>query len=233
MSMEIDLLKQAAADLAVEFVQPGMIIGLGAGSTATLAVRRLGEWFKAGRLPGIQGIPCSWETEQEARRLGLPLTTLEDHPVIDLTIDGADEVDPELNLIKGGGGALLREKIVAQASQREIIIVDESKLSPALGTHWSVPVEVIPFGWGSQAAFLQGLHAQVTVRQGEGGAAYKTDQGNLILDCKFGPLADPAGLAARLKNRAGIVEHGLFIGLASDVIVASPAGCRHLTRRSP
>jgi ribose 5-phosphate isomerase A len=233
MSVDIVALKQAASDLAVEFVRPGMLVGLGAGSTATLAVRRLGEWYQAGRLPGILGIPCSQQTEQEARRLGIPLTTLEDHPVIDLTIDGADEVDPELNLIKGGGGALLREKIVAQASRREIIVVDESKLSPALGSHWAVPVEVIPFGWGSQAAFLQSLHAQVKVRLGEGGVPYKTDQGNLILDCQFGPLVDAAGLAAQLKSRAGIVEHGLFIGLASDVIVAGKDGCRHLIRRVP
>lgn len=231
--MDIDLLKQAASDLAVKFIQPGMVVGLGSGSTATLAVRRLGEWFKAGRLPGILGVPSSQQTEQEALRLGIPLTTLEDHPVIDLTIDGADEVDPELNLIKGGGGALLREKIVAQASRREIIVVDESKLSPALGTRWAVPVEVIPFGWGSQAAFLQSLHAQVIVRLGENGLPFKTDQGNLILDCHFGPLVDPVGLAARLKGRAGIVEHGIFIGLASDVIVAGKDGCRHLIRRAP
>ncbi len=171
MSMETNLLKQAASDLAVEFVRPGMVVGLGAGSTATLAVRRLGEWYRAGRLPGIVGIPCSKQTEEEAAHLGLPLATLEEHPVIDLTIDGADEVDPELNLIKGGGGALLREKIVAQATLREIIVVDDSKLSPALGTHWAVPVEVIPFGWGSQAVFLKSLHAQVKVRLGEDGAA--------------------------------------------------------------
>ena len=112
----------------------------------------------------------------------------------------------------------------------EIIVVDDSKLSPALGTHWAVPVEVIPFGWGSQTIFLQSLHAQVKVRLGEDGLPYKTDQGNLILDCQFGPLTDPAGLAALLKGRAGIVEHGLFIGLASDVIVAGKDGCRHLTR---
>jgi ribose 5-phosphate isomerase A len=232
MSVEINLLKQAASDLAVEFVRPGMVVGLGAGSTATLAVRRLGEWYKAGRLPGIVGIPCSKQTEEEAARLGLPLATLEEHPVIDLTIDGADEVDPGLNLIKGGGGALLREKIVAQATRREIIVVDDSKISPALGTHWAVPVEVIPFGWGSQAIFLKSLHAEVKVRLGDDGLPYKTDQGNLILDCHFGPLADPAGLAVLLKGRAGIVEHGLFIGLASDVIVAGKDGCRHLTRHA-
>jgi ribose 5-phosphate isomerase A len=232
MSEDINTLKQAASDLAVEFVRPGMLVGLGAGSTATLAVRRLGEWYQAGRLPGILCVPCSQQIEQEARRLGIPLTTLEDHPVIDLTIDGADEVDPELNLIKGGGGALLHEKIVAQATRREIIVVDDSKLSPALGTHWAVPVEVVPFGWGSQAVFLQSLHAQVKVRLGEAGLPFKTDQGNLILDCNFGPLADPAGLAVLLKGRTGIVEHGLFIGLASDVIVAGKDGCRHLTRRA-
>jgi ribose 5-phosphate isomerase A len=232
MSVDINLLKQAASDLAVEFIRPGMVVGLGAGSTATLAVHRLGEIYKAGRLPGIVGIPCSKQTEEEAASLGLPLATLEEYPVIDLTIDGADEVDPELNLIKGGGGALLREKIVAQATLREIIVVDDSKLSAALGTHWAVPVEVIPFGWGSQAVFLKSLHAQVKVRLGEDGLPYKTDQGNLILDCHFGPLADPAGLAVLLKSRAGIVEHGLFIGLASDVIVAGKDGCRHLTRRA-
>ena len=230
MTDDIATLKQKAADLALEYVQSGMIVGLGSGSTATLAVRRIGERLRAGLLHDILGIPCSKQTEQEALRSGIPLTTLEEHPAIDLTIDGADEVDPDLNLIKGGGGALLREKIVAQATRREIIIVDESKLSPVLGTHWAVPVEVTPFGWGSQAAFLRSLGAQITLRLNKDGSVYQTDQANLILDCNFGPIADAAALANQLKTRAGIVEHGLFIGLASEVLVAGQYGFRRLIR---
>ena len=228
-----DEYKQAAADLAVQAVQSGMVVGLGSGSTAALAVRRLGEWLRAGRLRDILGIPCSEETRREAQRAGIPLTTLEEHPLIDLTIDGADEVDPAFNLIKGGGGALLREKIVAQASRREIIVVDESKLSPILGSHWPVPVEVLPFGWGSQLHFVESLGARPVLRKLPDGSTYRTDHDNLILDCAFGPIADPAVLAERLAGRAGIIEHGLFIGLASEVIVAGPGGCRRLVRRQP
>ena len=222
--------KQQVADQVLSYIEPGMIVGLGAGSTAILAVRGLAAKLARGELTNIQGIPCSSVIEAEARRLGIPLTTLEQHPVIDLTFDGADEVDPALNLIKGGGGALLREKIVAQASRREMIIVDESKLSPALGTRWAVPVEVIPFGWGSQAAFLESLGARIRLRAEADGGPYQTDQGNLILDCDFGPIADPVSLGARLDARTGIVAHGLFLGLATDVLVAGAAGLRHLTR---
>jgi len=153
---------------------------------------------------------------------------LNEYPSIDLTIDGADEVDDEMNLIKGGGGALLREKIVAQASEREIIVVDETKLSPTLGTQWAVPVEVAPFGWRSQAAYLESLGAELTPRREEDGTLFRTDQGNLILDCDFGPIEDPASLAAQFNQRAGIMEHGLFLGLATDVIVAGAEGIRHL-----
>lgn len=223
-------LKQQAADQVLSFIQSGMIVGLGAGSTALLALRGLAAKLARGELNNIQGIPCSTVVEAEAQRLNIPLTTLEEHPVIDLTFDGADEVDPALNLIKGGGGALLREKIVAQASRREIIIVDESKLSPALGTRWALPVEVVPFGRGSQAVFLESLGAAVDMRLGEDGLPFVTDQGNYILDCAFGPIADPVGLAARLDARAGIVGHGLFLGLATDVIVAGASGIRHLRR---
>ena len=225
-------LKQRAADQVLTYIRSGMIVGLGAGSTAILAVRGLAEKLSRGELTDILGIPCSRVIEAEARRLGIPLTTLEDHPVIELTFDGADEVDPALNLIKGGGGALLREKLVAQSSRREIIIVDESKLSPALGTHWAVPVEVIPFGWRTQAAYLENLGARVNLRPGEDGAPFVTDQGNLILDSAFGPIADPAGLGARLDGRTGIVAHGLFLGLATDVLVAGAWGVKHL-RREP
>jgi ribose 5-phosphate isomerase A len=185
----------------------------------------------SGRKRNLLGIPCSQMIEDEARRLGLPLTTLEEHPIIDLTIDGADEVAPNLDLIKGGGGALLREKIVAQASRREIIIVDESKISPALGTRHRLPVEVLPFGWSAQAAFLRELGAKaVELRLGQE-EIFTTQQGNVILDCDFGPIRDPKKLAASLERRAGIIEHGLFLGLATDVIIAGAKGLRHLKRQ--
>ena len=222
--------KQQAAERAVDFVKSGMVVGMGHGSTAIFAVRRIAELLHEGQLQDILGVPCALQVEAEARRLGIPLTTLDEHPVVHLTIDGADEVDPNLNLIKGGSGALLREKIVAQASRREIIVVDEAKLSPALGTHWPVPVEVVPFGWRSQAAYLESLGAQPVLRLNSDGTPFKTDQSNLILDCHFGPIANPAQLAARLSERAGIVEHGLFLGLATDVIVANDKGIRHLKR---
>jgi ribose 5-phosphate isomerase A len=220
--------KQQAADRAVAYVQSGMVVGLGAGSTAILATRRIAQLLRQGRLRGIVGVPCSSLIEAEARALGIPIT-LDPPDMVDLTIDGADEVDPDLNLIKGGGGALLHEKIVAQASRREVIIVDESKLSPTLGTHWALPVEVIPFGWHSQRRFLESLGACVSVRQQHDGTPFRTDQGNLMLDCAFGPIPQPQELAAKLDARTGIVEHGLFVGVATEVIVAGADGVRHLT----
>lgn len=230
MSVEVGELKRRAGERAVEYVESGMVVGLGHGSTAIFAVRRIAELLKARELEDVLGVPCSVRVRDEALALGIPLTTLNEHPVVDLTIDGADEVDPALNLIKGGGGALLREKIVAQASLREIIVVDESKLSPALGTRWPVPVEVIPFGWRTQAAYLESLGAHPVLRVDGDGSPFQTDQGNLILDCHFGPIADPGEVAARLDARAGIVGHGLFLGLATDVVIAGPGGERHLTR---
>ena len=231
---EIDItqLKQQAAERAAEFVESGMVVGLGHGSTTIFAVRRIAQLLNEGQLRDILGVPCSRQVQEDARRLGIPLTTLDEHPVVDLTIDGADEVDPHLDLIKGGGGALLREKIIAQASRREIIVVDESKLSTALGTRWPVPVEVTPFGWRSQAAYLESLGAQPILRLSSDGTPFQTDQGNLILDCHFGPISNPAQLAARLSGRAGVVEHGLFLGLATDVIVAGVEGIRHLNRQT-
>jgi ribose 5-phosphate isomerase A len=135
-------------------------------------------------------------------------------------------------MIKGGGGALLREKIVAQASRREIIVVDESKLSPALGTHWPVPVEVVLFGWRTQAAYLESLGAKPVLRLTDAGTPFETDQGNLILDCDFGPISNPAQLAVKLEGRAGVVEHGLFLGLATEVIVAGTEGIRRIKRKA-
>jgi ribose 5-phosphate isomerase A len=207
-----------------------MIVGLGHGSTALFAVRRIAELIRSGVLQNIRGVPCSRKVFEDARKLGIPLTTLNRNSVIDLTIDGADEVDEHLNLIKGGGGALLREKIVAQASLCEIIIVDESKVSPALGTKCAVPIEVAPFGWKSHIFPLERLGAEVEPRKESDGKLFKTDQGNIILDAKFGPINDPAKLAADLKARAGVLEHGLFIGIATDVIVAGKGGLRHLER---
>jgi len=229
---KIRKLKQQAAERAVECIESGTVVGLGHGSTASFALQRIAALLKTGALKDIIGVPCSLQVEEKARQLGIPLGTLDEHPVIDLTIDGADEVDPNLDLIKGGGGALLREKIVAQASRREIIVVEESKLSPALGTRWPVPVEVIPFGWRSQISFLESLGARVIVRQICDGRRFVTDQGNLILDCDFGPLPQPTQVARELSQRTGIVEHGLFLGLTTDVIVAGKNRVRHLTRKA-
>ena len=158
------------------------------------------------------------------------MTNLEAHPSIDLTIDGADEVDPDLNVIKGGGGALLIEKIVAQASRRNIIIVDESKLSPQLGTKWALPIEVVSFAHKTEQIFLESIGGSVSLRVDDSKAPYLTNQNNYILDTNFGPISDPGGLVARLNERAGIIEHGLFLGLASDVIVAAAKDIRHLKR---
>ncbi len=224
-------LKRRAAQAACEAVRSGMVLGLGTGSTTHHALVRLGELLREGRVTDIVGIPSSLATEKTARALGIPLGDLETHPVIDLTIDGADEVDPALNLIKGGGGALLREKVIAQASRRNLIVVDESKLSPRLGTRWALPVEVVPFACAAEERFLASLGAAVR-RRVRDGRPVATDQGNWILDAAFGPIADPATLAGVLDRRAGIVEHGLFLGLAHEVIVASADGVRRIARPS-
>jgi ribose 5-phosphate isomerase A len=230
MTLDVIQFKQQAAEKAVEYVEPGMVVGLGHGTTAIFAVRRIAHLLQTGQLKNIRGVPCSRRIEAEAQRLGIPLAMLDELQVIDLTIDGADEVDPHLNLIKGGGGALLREKMIAQASRREIIVVDESKLSPALGTHYAVPVEVVEFGWKAQVMYLSSIGGEAVLRHNEDGTLFYTDQGNLILDARFGPMTHPEVVAQRLDERAGIVEHGLFLGLASEVIVAGEKGIRHLVR---
>ena len=222
--------KQQAAERAAEFVCSGMVVGLGTGSTAIFATRRIADLLRQGVLRDVFGFATSVAVWQEAVRLGIPMLDEEMPKSIDLTIDGADEVDPQLDLIKGGGGALLREKIVAQASAREIVVVDDGKLSPVLGTNWPVPVEVLAFGWQSQARYVASLGAEAVLRRGTDGHPARTDQDNLILDCRFGPIASPETLARSLSARAGIVGHGLFLGLAHDVIVAGPAGIRHLRR---
>ena len=227
---EQDAEKRAAAQRAVGLIRPGMIVGLGTGSTADFALHYLVGRLADGELAELVGIPTSEKVAAEARRMGIPLTSLDEHPVIDLTIDGADEVDPDWNLIKGGGGALLREKIVAQASQREVIVVDHTKRSARLGTRHSVPVEVARFGWRPEALHLEALGATVSLRRGKDGSPFRTDQGNLILDAGFGPIDDIAGLAASLLARAGVAEVGLFSGLATDLIIATPSGVDHQER---
>ena len=219
--------KQQAGEQAALLVQSSMVVGLGTGSTAIFAIRRIAALLCTGDLNGILAIATSRATEAAARALGIPMLADDIPREIDLTIDGADEVDPALNLIKGGGGALLREKIVAQASRREVIVIDAGKLSPRLGTHWPLPVEVLEFGWRAQARFLERRGAAVTPRVDDDGL-FRTDEGNIILDSQFGPIADPAGLAGALEARAGLVAHGLFIGLASDVIVAGDDGLHYL-----
>jgi ribose 5-phosphate isomerase A len=223
-------LKQEAADYAVKYVESGMKVGLGTGSTAIFAMRRIAELLRDGSLANIMGFATSNVIWQEALRLGIPLMDQAMPAKLDITIDGADEVDPQLNLIKGGGGALFREKIVAQASDRVIIIVDDSKLSACLGTFHTLPVEVSPFGWQSQQRYLHSLGARAAIRKNLDGSQFVSDSGNMILDCDFGPIADPTGLAASLEARAGIIEHGLFLNVAHDVIVAAESGVRCLQR---
>ncbi|MDI6797269.1 MAG: ribose-5-phosphate isomerase RpiA [Desulfatibacillaceae bacterium] len=221
--------KRLAAEEAVNEVESGMIVGLGTGSTATFAIVRLAKLMKSGELRDIVGIPSSVPTYDLASSLGIPLATFAEYDHIDLSIDGADEVDPKLNLIKGGGGALLQEKILAQTSRKNIIVVDQSKLSDKLGTIFPLPVEVVPFALHTEKRFLESLGAQVTLRENVISKPFRTDHRNLILDAKFGPIEDPYKLAEMLDKRAGVVEHGLFLGLATEVIVAGNDGIRRLT----
>lgn len=225
-------LKQAAGVRAVDFVQSGMKVGLGTGSTALFATRCLADLIREGQLRDILACATSKATFAEAVRLGIPMMPDEIPHDLDVTIDGADEVDPDLNLIKGAGGALLREKIVAQASRRVVIVVDDTKPSPRLGTLRSVPVEVLPFGAESQRRFLASIASVVVHRLDDQGQAFVTDSGNMIFDCDFGPIAQPRSLAAQLDARAGIVAHGLFIDLADDLIVARSEGIEHRSRRA-
>lgn len=222
-------LKRIAAEKAVEYIQSGQVIGLGTGSTVNYAIAKIGKLIREGALKDILAIPTSKQTEKLAKEEGIPLTTLEEHPVIDLTIDGADEVDPLLNLIKGLGGALLREKIVAKASKQEIIVVDDSKLVEALGTKAPLPVEVLPFAWKLLEKELAKLDCKPMLRLKDG-ERFLTDQGNYIFDCYFSSIKDPYALEQKLNDIPGAIEHGLFLDLADMVIVASAAGVKILKR---
>jgi ribose 5-phosphate isomerase A len=229
--MAIDELKRAAAESAAAELQDGMIVGLGSGSTAKLAVDAIGRRVKEGLK--IIGIPTSEQTAQQARSLGIPLVTLGEYSQIDVTIDGADEVElSTLNLIKGGGGNELREKIVATASSRLVIAVDESKLVNHLGDRFRVPVEVAQFGWQATARNLAKLKATPVLRSGSDGKPFVTDGGNYILDCGFGRIESASVLQRELDGVVGVVEHGLFIGLASLVLVGTTEGVTRIEKGS-
>ncbi|MBV9347887.1 MAG: ribose-5-phosphate isomerase RpiA [Pseudolabrys sp.] len=228
--MNAETQKRAAAARAVEYVESGMRLGLGTGSTARHFTELLGERVRGGLK--VIAVPTSEATHADAQRAGIPLSTLDETPELDLTVDGADEVDSDLNLIKGGGGALLREKIVATASRRMIVIADESKWVANLG-RFPLPIEVVQFGLGAirrriEAAVGQGI--SVKVRQGKDGHPFVTDGGHLILDAAMGRIVDPADLAQKLSLIPGVVEHGLFIGIASTVILAGEGGLRVVER---
>ena len=227
-------LKQAAAARALEWVTSGMVLGLGSGSTSAYFIDLLGERLQSGQLSRIQAVPTSEATAQRALTLGIPLTTLAEHPRLDLAVDGADEVSPELDLIKGLGGALLREKIVEIHAATLLIIVDGSKLVTRLGTHGPLPVEIVPYEAQAHLHWLNtlGCHAELWLKAD--GSPIVTDNSNYLASCWFeGGIDDPYSLARRLADRPGIVEHGLFLGMASQVIAASPQGIQTFSRQIP
>jgi ribose 5-phosphate isomerase A len=211
--------KQRAAEAAIPFIKSGMVLGLGTGSTADFFLVALGAAITSGKLTGITGVPTSRQSEHRAMELGIPLTTLARNPVIDVTVDGADEVTPGLDLIKGLGGALIREKIVAQNSKKLVISADQSKRVEKLGSVAPLPVEVVPFAHEIHESFFRSLGGEPKLRK-HAGMIFNTDNGNLIYDVKFPPMTDPASLDAALRNRAGIVGSGLFLNLASTVLIA-------------
>jgi ribose 5-phosphate isomerase A len=218
---KLDQLKRQAAETAVESVASGMVVGLGTGSTAAYAIEAIGRRLQDGRLCDIVGVPTSEATARQAKASGIRLTTLDDHPTVDITIDGADEADPNLDLIKGLGGALLREKIVAVASREVIIVGDYTKRVGQLGTQAPVPVEVIPFARRPVQNYLESLGARVELRV-QAGRPFVTDEGNHIFDCYFGLIDNPAELSQAIRARPGVVEHGLFLNIATQLIIATP-----------
>jgi ribose 5-phosphate isomerase A len=231
--MDAEALKREAARRALEFVRPGMRLGLGTGSTARHFVELLGERVRAGL--DVLCVPTSEATRADAERLGIALSTLDEMPALDVTVDGADEIAADLSVIKGGGGALLREKIVASATARMIVIADESKWVAVLG-RFPLPIEVVPFGLTvthravEAVAVAAGCLGRVVLRRGKDGHAFVTDGGHLILDAALDKIADPPVLAGRLNAIPGVVEHGLFIGLAQTAILAGPGGIRIVER---
>jgi len=226
--MANDLEKEAAARASLEYIKDGHVVGLGTGSTAAYFIKLLGEKVKNGLR--IRGIPTSVRSEELARSLGIPVITLDDSQEIDVTVDGADEVDPELRLIKGGGGAALREKIVASATKQLVIVADASKRVQRLGK-FPLPVEVIRFAQPLVAKRIAALGASVQLRRNADGTPYVTDENNHILDCRFGEIRDPDHLARELSNMPGVVEHGLFIDMASVALFAQGSEIEKLKRK--
>jgi ribose 5-phosphate isomerase A len=231
--MSADAQKRAAAARALDFVRPGMKLGLGTGSTARHFVELLGERVRGGL--DVVGVPTSEATRADAERCGVPLTTLDETPALDLTVDGADEIAPDFTLIKGGGGALLREKIVAAASGQMVVIADESKWVGTLG-RFPLPIEVLPFGLGATRRAIENATANLalpgamTQRRGKDGHVFVTDGGHWILDAALGRIVDPGALALKLAAIPGVMGHGLFIGIARVAILAGPNGVRVIER---
>lgn len=226
--MANDQEKEAAARASLQYIKDGQVVGLGTGSTAAYFIKLLGEEVKNGLR--VRGIPTSDRSEELAKSLGIPLITLDDCQEIDVTVDGADEVDPQLRLIKGGGGAALREKIVASATKKLVIVADATKQVPRLGK-FPLPVEVIRFAQALVTKRIEGLGAHVSLRRNSDGSPYVTDENNHILDCRFGEIRDADGLAQELSEMPGVVEHGLFIGMASVVLFARGSEIVELKRQ--
>jgi len=222
--------KQRAAEAALPLVQSGMVVGLGTGSTADYFLLALGRAVKEGALKNIVGVATSVQSENRAKEVGIPLSTLVETPVLDITVDGADEVDPQLDLIKGLGGALVREKIIAQATKRFVIIADESKIVNKLGTKAPLPVEVLPFVHEAHIPFFKSLGATPSLRT-VNGQPFKTDNGNLIYDCKFASIDHALETEQKILARAGVVGTGLFVGMATDVFVAHADQVEHRSRK--
>ncbi len=223
-------LKQLAGEKAAEYVKDGMIVGLGTGSTTYYAIKKIGARVEEGL--EIIGIPTSIQTEKIAMEWRIPLSNLREHPAIDVTLDGADEMDPNLDLIKGMGGALLREKIVANASKKEIIVIDPTKLVDKLGTKSPLPVEVSAFGWNKCKEALEGLGGIPELRLKDG-EPFQTDNGNFVIDCRFDGIEDPIWLESTINNIPGVMENGLFLRLASLVIIGTESGVKLLERYPP
>jgi len=228
--LEKEELKKLAGEKAVEHIEDDMILGLGTGSTVEYTLRKLGELVRKGLK--IKGIPTSIHTQRIAKEEKIPLTTLEENLEIDVTIDGADEVDSDLNLIKGGGGALTREKVIAYNSKKVIIVIDDSKVVKALGIDFPLPVEVTKFGWTSTKKVLEGFGCEVKLREIMENEPFITDNSNYILDCEFDRISEPEQLEIDINNIPGVVENGLFIGLVDEVIVGGKQGILTLDKES-